>query len=286
MSTAASPMEVTGTPPLTPPWASPVHGPPVLTPLGPSGQLIGIVPPPHLVMERPVSADPGPVKFEKASESKKRLRPKTADPGKVAEDAKDTPHSRYVKATNKQNSSKHKFFRSRVKEKDKESAPPPMCNLSTSTFYKDSRQPSQHGAGHPSFFNLRYKSLTNLAHQVHDISNVLIQRIILFPQEYDTLDSSNSGGKTSFDSAGSRNVPEKRSRKLERPKSLTNLVWDFRSGGGTLMQRSASKPSIILGADRKMMESGGFSKRRFSKDYTPGGMGKKMGSNKMATLYL
>ena len=102
------------------------------------------------------------------------------------------------------------------------------------------------------------------------------------------MDSSNSGGKTSFDSAGSRNVPEKRSRKLERPKSLTNLVWDFRSGGGTLMQRSASKPSIVLGAgaDRKIIDTGGFSKRRFSKDYSPGGMGKKMGSNKMATLYL
>ena len=110
---------------------------------------------------------------------------------------------------------------------------------------------------------------------------------LAFPKEYDTLDSSNSGGKTSFDSAGSRNVPEKRSRKLERPKSLTNLVWDFRSGGGTLMQRSASKPSIIVGADRKMIpDPGGFSKRRFSKDYSPGGMGKKMGSNKMATLYL
>lgn len=119
------------------------------------------------------------------------------------------------------------------------------------------------------------------------MSNFVFDSAVL--QEYDTLDSSNSGGKTSFDSAGSRNVPEKRSRKLERPKSLTNLVWDFRSGGGTLMQRSNSKPSIILGPgsqDRKMVEAGGFSKRRFSKDYTPGGMGKKMGSNKMATLYL
>ena len=51
------------------------------------------------------------------------------------------------------------------------------------------------------------------------------------------------------------------------------------------MQRSNSKPSIIVGgADRKMFETGGFSKRRFSKDYSPGGIGKKMGSNKMATL--
>ena len=106
-------------------------------------------------------------------------------------------------------------------------------------------------------------------------------------QEYDTLDSSNSGGKTSFDSAGSRNVPEKRSRKLERPKSLTNLVWDFRSGGGTLMQRSNSKPSILVGDRNYLDHVAPFSKRRFSKDFSPGaGIGKKMGSNKMATLYL
>ena len=53
------------------------------------------------------------------------------------------------------------------------------------------------------------------------------------------------------------------------------------------MQRSNSKPSIIVGgADRKMFETGGFTKRRFSKDYSPSGIGKKMGSNKMATLYL
>ena len=164
----ASPMEVT--PPMTPPWTSPSHAPghhhsPMMTPLGPNGQMIGIVPPPHLVIDRPVSADPAH-KYEKSAEqSKKRQRPKTADVGKVAADAdtKETPNSRYVKASNKQNSSKHKFFRSRGKDKDKDAVPPPMCNLSTSTFYKDSRQPS-----HPSFFNLRYKSLTNLAHQVLD----------------------------------------------------------------------------------------------------------------------
>ena len=57
-------------------------------------------------------------------------------------------------------------------------------------------------------------------------STCLLKHFLL--QEYDTLDSSNSGGKTSFDSAGSRHVPEKRSRKLSRPKSLTNLVWDLR----------------------------------------------------------
>ena len=67
---------------------------------------------------------------------------------------------------------------------------------------------------------------------------------------------------------------------------MTNLVWDFRSGGGTLTQRSNSKPSILVG-DRNYLDPAGFSKRRFSKDFSPGaGLGKKMGSNKMATLYL
>ncbi|ROT71039.1 Protein FAM59A [Penaeus vannamei] len=65
---------------------------------------------------------------------------------------------------------------------------------------------------------LRYKSLTNLA------------------MDFDTLDSSTSGGKGSADSGGSAAIkaklPEKRSRKLTRPKSLTNLVWDGRGGGG------------------------------------------------------
>jgi hypothetical protein len=70
-------------------------------------------------------------------------------------------------------------------------------------------------------FNMRYKSMTNLATSGVNGSN-----------EYDTLDSSGSGGKTiSGDSGGgssSRNqLPEKRSRKLSRPKSLTNLVKIF-----------------------------------------------------------
>jgi hypothetical protein len=70
-------------------------------------------------------------------------------------------------------------------------------------------------------FNMRYKSMTNLATSGVNGSN-----------EYDTLDSSGSGGKTiSGDSGGgssSRNqLPEKRSRKLSRPKSLTNLVKNF-----------------------------------------------------------
>merc|ERR1719266_1599806 len=55
--------------------------------------------------------------------------------------------------------------------------------------------------------------------------------------EYDTLNSSNSGGKTSGGSSSTRQ-PEKRSRKLSRPKSLTNLVW------GSSRERSASRQSL------------------------------------------
>merc|ERR1719361_811485 len=180
-------------------------------------------------MERPHSAVPSKI-YEKLGEGgKKRQRPKTAEPSKNGggPDGLSTPPTRFVKAQTKQSNSKHKFFRSR-KEKERDNVPPPMGSLSASThqLHKEIKPTSQ-----PSFFNMRYKSLTNLAHQ-----------------EYDTLDSSNSGGKTSFDSAGSRHVPEKRSRKLSRPKSLTNLVWDLRGGGGGggPMQRSSSKPSLLM----------------------------------------
>ncbi|CAG9820926.1 unnamed protein product [Phaedon cochleariae] len=61
-------------------------------------------------------------------------------------------------------------------------------------------------------FNIRYKSLNNLA-QAMELDG--------------TLDSSNSGGRASGDSAGQKQ-PEKRSRKISRPRSLTNLVWEIR----------------------------------------------------------
>ncbi|XP_065200951.1 uncharacterized protein sano [Planococcus citri] len=61
-------------------------------------------------------------------------------------------------------------------------------------------------------FNIRYKSLSNLQ-QAMELDG--------------TLDSSNSGGKTSADSATGTKLPEKRSRRISRPRSLTNLVWDM-----------------------------------------------------------
>lgn len=62
-------------------------------------------------------------------------------------------------------------------------------------------------------FNIRYKSLNNLQ-QAMELDG--------------TLDSSNSGGRASGDSGGVVKQPEKRSRKLSRPRSLTNLVWEIR----------------------------------------------------------
>ena len=161
------------TPPFSPPW-SPAHEPgtPMMAPLGPNGQMIGIVPPPHLVMERPSSAVPSKI-YEKLGESKKRQRPKTAEPGKVATPT-DNPPTRFVKANAKQSNSKHKFFRSR-KEKDKDNVPPPMGSLSASTQHLNADIKT---ASQPSFFNMRYKSLTNLAHQVScpylAVSNFLV----------------------------------------------------------------------------------------------------------------
>ncbi|XP_063991003.1 uncharacterized protein LOC135169701 [Diachasmimorpha longicaudata] len=68
-------------------------------------------------------------------------------------------------------------------------------------------------------FNIRYKSLTNLQQAI----------------ELDgTLDSSHSGGRTSGDSGAGAKLPEKRSRRLSRPRSLTNLVWDLRGGNGAV----------------------------------------------------
>ena len=64
------------------------------------------------------------------------------------------------------------------------------------------------------FFNVQYKSLSNLQ-QAMDLDG--------------TLNSSNSGGRISIESPdGFVKQPEKRSKRLARPKSLTNLVWEVR----------------------------------------------------------
>ncbi|KAK3929994.1 GRB2-associated and regulator of MAPK protein [Frankliniella fusca] len=57
-----------------------------------------------------------------------------------------------------------------------------------------------------------------------------------------TLDSSHSGGRTSGDSGPGNKLPEKRSRKLSRPRSLTNLVWEMRGGAPPMAQAALDAP--------------------------------------------
>ena len=128
--------------------------------------------------------------YEKSSESKKRQRPKTADSasrggGLFGSKDKDkttsyghtTPSqtNRYIKASHKQNGGgssstvKHKFFKSK-KDKDKD-GPPPL----------GSKESGGGGLGiqPPSFFHLRYKSLTNLTAQVNNLSIYLLVATLL-----------------------------------------------------------------------------------------------------------
>lgn len=51
-----------------------------------------------------------------------------------------------------------------------------------------------------------------------------------------TLDSSRSGGRTSGDSK----LPEKKTRRLSRPRSLSNLVWELRP------QKEKSKKKLYV----------------------------------------
>ena len=143
-------------------------------------------------------------------------------------------------------------------------------------------------------FNMRYKSMTNLATSGSN--------------EYDTLDSSGSGGKTtSGDSGGgssSRNqLPEKRSRKLSRPKSLTNLVWSGLRPSSSKQCLAVTQPQPV--EQKKRLEPGVYTHRRLSRDFHVGpahhhqqhaaaaaaaaaaAHSKKMGGSKrIGTLYL
>merc|ERR1719273_2675095 len=132
-------------------------------------------------------------------------------------------------------------------------------------------------------FQMRYKSMTNLAAAAATVNNS--PNVNNVGNEYDTLNSSNSGGKTSGGSSSTRQ-PEKRSRKLSRPKSLTNLVW------GSSKERSASRQSLNAGPELDPMRRlepgvfGGLGNRRldFPSHHAAAAAafanGKKLGSSK------
>lgn len=80
-------------------------------------------------------------------------------------------------------------------------------------------------------FNIRYKSLSNLQ-QAMELDG--------------TLDSSHSGGRASGDSGGGAKQPEKRSRRLSRPRSLTNLVWEIRPADIPAVEKHHRKPDLPI----------------------------------------
>ena len=129
------------------------------------------------------------------------------------------------------------------------------------------------GASSPSpLFKLRYKSLTSLA------------------LDFDTLDSSISGGKGSGDSAGSTTItklPEKRSRRLTRPKSLTNLAWDTRDNTPLAAPLSGTSRALLEAEKHLRLQPGVY---RHPRDSTPAMLAATsrllQGHKKIGTLYL
>lgn len=183
------------------------------------------------------------------------------------------PH--FVKSASHFRGQKNRFFR--LKSKENGSSPSPLLagqsmTLSRCNIYSP-MTPAKQSSSSPaaSFFQLRYKSLTNLAYGNANNNSS--------SAEYDTLESSNSGGKTSGDSGGSRTLPEKRSRKLSRPKSLTNLVWG-----------NSSRYSTLLAENGKINKMSGFPQKVSSPHlYHSSKMGTVSGATavkKLGTLYL
>jgi hypothetical protein len=138
--------------------------------------------------------------------SKKRQRPKTAEVkkaesedlgGKTAASQSPipSPASRYIKASHRQSSagggggtsgSKHRFFKSRTKDKDASPTtvaggpPPPLNSLLLLGKQQQEAKTASQQHQQPSFFNLRYKSLTNLTQQVRNFFILLSFFSVLF----------------------------------------------------------------------------------------------------------
>ncbi|XP_064095413.1 uncharacterized protein LOC135207521 [Macrobrachium nipponense] len=129
------------------------------------------------------------------------------------------------------------------------------------------------GGSSPSpLFKLRYKSLTNLA------------------MDFDTLDSSMSGGKGSADSGGSAAIkaklPEKRSRKLTRPKSLTNLVWDGRGPATDALGLSSTTRALLEAERKQRLEPGVYRHGRDAPALLAATTRLLASQKKIGTLYL
>lgn len=119
-------------------------------------------------------------------------------------------------------------------------------------------------------FNIRYKSLNNLQ-QAMELDG--------------TLDSSNSGGRASGDSGGGVKQPEKRSRKLSRPRSLTNLVWEIREHPDISMPvtAAAAVAPAVIDKPKKIVDPAAIIYKKHSKYSINGG---HQQSQRRGTLYL
>lgn len=105
-------------------------------------------------------------------------------------------------------------------------------------------------------FNIRYKSLINLA------------------VDFDTLDSSNSGDKASFDSGGSKEKKSDRKHKLQRPKSLVDIFGD----ANQIDNKCKHRNSITNGIENR--------KLIFSHDSVNGRLLNGHYNKRIGTLYL
>ncbi|TRY71546.1 hypothetical protein TCAL_01097 [Tigriopus californicus] len=255
-----------------PPKPPPLETLPSRKPLGP----VSSVPNGRLMKSPSIESPPMSVVWEMGCsstlgrEGKKRFRPLNSKPSEAT-----INEQMYQKvAYGKSSGPKHKLFRKGGGAKSiKHDMIVNTSNNHNNSNSSNTTSPTM-SATPPSFFQLRYKSLTNLTQG---------------GTGYDTLDSSNSGGvKTSTgDSGGSRTLPpsEKRSRMLNRPKSLTNLVWgavsrnpsNFRSA---TMSRSGSAWNYTDSISHKASPVREMFSHHSKK------MGTISGSRKVGTLYL
>ncbi|KAG8198049.1 hypothetical protein JTE90_001883 [Oedothorax gibbosus] len=107
-------------------------------------------------------------------------------------------------------------------------------------------------------FNIRYKSLINLA------------------VDFDTLDSSNSGDKASYDSGGLKEKKSGRKHKLQRPKSLVDIFGD--ANANQIDNKCKHRNSITNGIENR--------KLIFSHDSVNGRLLNGHYNKRIGTLYL
>lgn len=161
-------------------------------------------------------------KLQAEKRNRKSVSSKDNPPPKNPDHVQKTPPGLPKLYVKNGHSQRNRLLRQKSASPMKETPPSPMSK-----------------SGSP-LFNIRYKSLNNLQ-QAMELDG--------------TLDSSNSGGRASGDSGGQKQ-PEKRSRKLSRPRSLTNLVWEIREHPDISMPKKTDPVAIIYKKQSKHSVNG------------------------------